>query len=141
MYTREQTLVKLIVSLYVTGLPDVERVTPSPHPKPKTCSDVKPDAVVTTKDKRTYVFSGKHFWEIKDFGGSDGPFLIQDYWRGLEDNIDASYTQSPHGHTIFLKGNRYVTSPHFCHDFQPHVNDAQRRLSPSPVNTQSKFEY
>ncbi|XP_015771447.1 PREDICTED: matrix metalloproteinase-24-like [Acropora digitifera] len=89
------------------GLPDVERVTPSPDPTPKTCSDVKPDAVVTTKDKRTYVFSGKHFWEIKDFGGSDGPFLIKDYWRGLQDNVDASYTQSPHGHTIFLKGDRF----------------------------------
>lgn len=89
------------------GLPGVERVTPSPNPTPKTCSDVKPDAVVATKDKRTYAFSGKHFWEMKDYGGADGPFLIKDYWSGLEEDIDASYTDQKVGHTVFLKGNRY----------------------------------
>ena len=88
------------------GLPGVERVTPSPNPTPKTCSDVKPDAVVTTADKRTYTFSGKHFWEIKDTGGAAGPFEIKDYWRDLEENIDAAYTNQNLGHTIFFKGNR-----------------------------------
>jgi len=82
-------------------------VTPSPNPTPKTCSDVKPDAMVTTQDKRTYAFSGKHFWEIKDTGGADGPFEIKDYWRDLEENIDAAYTVQALGQTIFLKGNRF----------------------------------
>ena len=98
-------LIKLNLFTFI-GLPGVERVTPAPNPTPKTCSDVKPDAMVTTQDKRTYAFSGKHFWEIKDTGGADGPFEIKDYWRDLEENIDAAYTVQALGQTIFLKGNR-----------------------------------
>lgn len=91
----------------IYGLPGLERVTPSPQPTPKTCSNVKPDAVVTTADKRTYIFSGAHFWEVKDTGGADGPFEIKDYWRDLEENIDAAYTVQAFGQTIFIKGDRF----------------------------------
>lgn len=89
------------------GLPGVEPETPSPNPTPKTCSDVKPDAVVTTADQKTYAFSGKHFWEIKDTGGASGPYEIKEYWPDLEENMDAAYTITSFGQTIFHKGNRF----------------------------------
>lgn len=57
----------------------------------KICSDVKLDVVVVIKDKRIYVFSGKYFWEMKDYGGVDGFFFIKDYWSGLEEDIDVFY--------------------------------------------------
>lgn len=66
--------------------------------------------MVTTADKRTYIFSGAHFWEVKDTGGADGPFEIKDYWRDLEENIDAAYTVQAFDQTIFIKGDRYVLS-------------------------------
>ena len=68
--------------------------------------------MVTTADKRTYIFSGAHFWEVKDTGGADGPFEIKDYWRDLEENIDAAYTVQAFDQTIFIKGDRYVLQ--FC---------------------------
>lgn len=67
---------------------------------------MKPDAVVTTADKKTYVFSGKHFWEIKDTGGASGPYEIKDYWPDLEENMDTAYTIKSFGQTLFHKGNR-----------------------------------
>lgn len=93
-----------IQALY--GLPDV--VAPQPDPTPKTCSDVKLDAMVTTADKKTYAFNGQHFWEIRDTGGASGPHEIKAHWPDLEENIDAAYTvQEPFGHTIFFKDSRF----------------------------------
>lgn len=93
-----------IQALY--GLPDV--VGPQPDPTPKTCSDVKVDTMVTTADEKSYAFSGKHFWEIKDTGGASGPHEIKAHWPELEENMDAAYTTiTPFGHTIFLKDSRF----------------------------------
>ena len=98
--------------LWFTGLPDIERPTPTPNTgspiptdgSPNKC-DVKLDAVVMTADETTYAFSGNYFWEIGDYGAGEAK-EIKAFWPDLEENIDAAYTIRSFGHTIFIKGNR-----------------------------------
>ena len=59
--------------------------------------------MVTTKDQRTYSFSGAFFWEIGDQGAGKA-MKIKNHWPGLHDDIDAAVTRRADGLTYFFKG-------------------------------------
>ena len=91
----------------------MERVTPTPHTDPTVAAGVpdicdlrkKIDTIFTTKDEKTYVFSGSYFWEIGESGAGE-PQRIKDVWDGLTDDIDAAFTRRETGETYFFKGSK-----------------------------------
>lgn len=95
------------------GKPEVDLVTPTPHTNPTQppgipdfCSLEKLDAMVMTKDKKTYAFSGAFFTEVSDKGAGKVK-KIKDHWPGLEDGIDAAVTRRQNGWTYFFKGTKF----------------------------------
>ena len=94
-------------------MPGAERETPtlpsnrgtSPN-VPRKCN-ITFDAIVTTKDKTTFVFSGESLWEIGESGAGEEK-NIWEVFSQLEPNIDAAYTRQ-YGQTFFFKGSRLVT--------------------------------
>jgi len=112
-YTKGLTLhwddIQGIQQLY--GKPHIDRVTPTPHTKPTeppgvpdVCYLEKVDAMVTTRDAKTFAFSGAYFWEIGDQGAGKA-MKIKDHWKELEDNIDAAMTRRSDKLTFFFKGD------------------------------------
>lgn len=98
--------------LFPPGKPEVDLVTPTPHTNPTQppgipdfCSLEKLDAMVMTKDKKTYAFSGAFFTEVSDKGAGKVK-KIKDHWPGLEDGIDAAVTRRHNGWTYFFKGTK-----------------------------------
>lgn len=90
----------------------MDLVTPTPHTNPTQplgipdfCSLEKLDAMVMTKDKKTYAFSGAFFTEVSDKGAGKVK-KIKDHWPGLEDGIDAAVTRRHSGWTYFFKGTK-----------------------------------
>lgn len=97
---------------HLQGKPLIDRVTPTPHTKPTedygvpdVCQLEKIDAMVTTRDSKTFAFSGAYFWEIGDQGAGQA-MKIKDHWEGLEDNIDAAMTRRSNKLTFFFKGDK-----------------------------------
>ena len=95
-----------------TGKPLIELAKPTPHTRPTPapgvpdiCQLQKVDAMVMTKDKKTYAFSGAFFTEIGDEGAGK-VMKIKDHWKGLEDDIDAAVTRGSDGMTYFFKGSK-----------------------------------
>ena len=95
-----------------TGKPLIELATPTPHTRPTVapgipdiCQLQKVDAMVMTKNKKTYAFTGAFFTEIGDKGAGK-VMKIKDHWKGLEDNVDAAVTRRIDGMTYFFKGSK-----------------------------------
>ena len=95
-----------------SGKPEIDLVTPTPHTNPTQppgipdfCSLEKLDAMVMTKNKKTFAFSGAYFTEIADTGAGK-VMKIKDHWAGLEDDIDAAVTRRYNGWTYFFKGTK-----------------------------------
>lgn len=95
------------------GKPLIELATPTPHTRPTPvpgvpdiCELQKVDAMVMTKDKKTYAFSGAFFTEIIEEGAGK-VMKIKDHWKGLEDDIDAAVTRGSDGMTYFFKGSNF----------------------------------
>jgi len=66
------------------------------------------DAIIMTKDKRTYVFRGDEYWELDDTAVIPGfPKRISADWGGLPGNIDTAITWKDTGATYIFKGNEY----------------------------------
>ena len=98
--------------LTFTGKPLIELATPTPHTRPTPAPGVpdicelrKVDAMVMTKDKKTYAFSGAFFTEISE-DGAGKVMKIKDHWKDLEDDIDAAVTRSSDGMTYIFKGSK-----------------------------------
>lgn len=95
------------------GKPLIELATPTPHTRPTPAPGVPDicelqtvDAMVMTKDKKTYAFSGAFFTEISEEGAGK-VMKIKDHWKGLEDDIDAAVTRGSDGMTYFFKGSNF----------------------------------
>ena len=75
--------------------------------KSKLCDRPKFDAIVTVKDKTTFVFKGSKYWKLTDDGLALGyPRTISRDWEGLPSNIDAAFTWT-NGKTYIFKGSKY----------------------------------
>lgn len=73
----------------------------------KLCQNASIDAIVTTANKKTYVFKGSQYWELTDEGVASGyPRSITDDWEGLPPHVDAAFTWT-NGNTYFFKGDNY----------------------------------
>jgi len=83
------------------------------------------DAIIMTKDKKTYVFRGEEYWELDDtavIAGSKG--RISDDWGGLPGNIDTAITWKDTGATYIFKGNEYWKF----------INKDRQRGYPKPIS-------
>lgn len=71
-------------------------------------ADFALDAIFRTIDNRTFVFSGRKFWQLNDKGIEPGyPQSISARWAGLPTNIDAAFTWPNNNATYFFKGSQY----------------------------------
>ena len=96
------------------GKPSINRVTPTPHKdptqvpgKPSPCTSTL-DAMIMTADQTTYAFKGAYFWPVGDQGAFTGALKISQFWKGLENDIDAGYTRHYDGLTFIFKGSRFL---------------------------------
>jgi len=81
-----------------------------PRPRGEICEKGRTslDAIIMTKDKRTYVFRGDEYWELDDTAVIPGyPKRISADWGGLPGNIDTAITWKDTGATYIFKGNEY----------------------------------
>jgi len=77
-------------------------------PQDELCkAGTKLDAMVTVKDKTTFVFRGTKYWRLTEDGVAPGyPRPISGDWSGLPSNLDAAFTWS-NGKTYIFKGSKY----------------------------------
>ncbi|CAG0888863.1 unnamed protein product [Cyprideis torosa] len=71
------------------------------------CKSPQIDAIVTTKNGKTYAFKGSKYWELLDVGVASGyPRSISEGWNGVPNDIDAAFTWT-NGKTYIFKGSEY----------------------------------
>ena len=64
--------------------------------------------MIMTADQTTYAFKGAYFWPVGDQGAFTGALKISQFWKGLENDIDAGYTRHYDGLTFIFKGSRFL---------------------------------